>query len=289
MSSSKDCASVDWVRSDSERARSGIDPLDRSRETSTSSGRLRARAVDGDLYAAPRELPPRPVGGWFASPAPLADTAFRLAVPGAGGLLLTYDVGSDEVQTNGIGYRTLNAHWQTKRRVVVARARLGLLRCAIPSVSNDVLARAVHSGDAVDLISTLILTFQGNVASLFTRTRHIASFLELELREDYCGKGLCWMLGLELMHLVERRYGAGLFLFRPSPLAALDGAAPSGASRTNDTGNGDFRRHRYRLARAVAKYWHARKLPGSPDHMFIVGAPLAGATVVTGRTWWYLR
>ena len=152
------------------------------------------------------------------------------------------------------------------------------------SLGINTLARAVRSGHAVDLISTLTLTFQGSVASLFTRTRHVASFLDLELREDYCGKGLGWMLGLELMQVVERRYGAGLFLFRPLPLQALDGR-----SRARDAMHGDFRRHRYRIARAAAKYWHARKLPGSPDHMVIVGAPLAGATMVTGRTWWYLR
>lgn len=284
MSSSKDCASIDWMLgSDGDRTRSAIDGTRRG-VVSPSSVRAHAHATADIAYASPRCPPARPHGGWFESPAPLADTAFRLAIPGAGGLLLTYEVGPDDVQAHGIGYRTLDAHWQTKRRVVVARARLGLLRCAIPSVSNDTLARAVRSGHAVDLISTLTLTFQGSVASLFTRTRHVASFLDLELREDYCGKGLGWMLGLELMQVVERRYGAGLFLFRPLPLQALDGR-----SRARDAMHGDFRRHRYRIARAAAKYWHARKLPGSPDHMVIVGAPLAGATMVTGRTWWYLR
>lgn len=234
----------------------------------------------------PRTRAPR---GWYNAPTPLLSDEVRSVGDGPGGLVLTYSVGIDEAGVDGVVYRTLEARWQSRRREVVGWARLGLLRCANPTLPNDVLSRAVSSQEASDLIATLSATYHGRVASLYTRTRHIASFTSLELREDFCGKDLGMRAGFELMQVVERRYGAGLFLFKPRPLPCEGPSVIGGTREWNAIPDLQYRRYRYRIARAAARHWGARKLPGSRDGMYVLGTSLAGTQVVSTRAWWYLR
>ena len=120
--------------------------------------------------------------------------------------------------------------------------------------------------------------------------RWLANFKLLELHPSRRGHGLGVRLGAQLLDVLRNAYPIGMFVLKPFPLQYSRGDGPREKVLAREECPEQFAKDVLALKRLYAEAWGAAPLPGSEDHLLVVGsAPFRVCADTVASRWWIER